>query len=245
MPPNNNPVRAAERGNVFIFILLGLVLFAALSFTVSRGFRSDTTSQMTARQAELAASDILNYAQQLERAVNRLRRLGCSENQLSFQFDSDGDGDFNDSDEALHNTNAPTDFSCHIFHGEGGNIDHSEHIAKMGTSSTESYATGSTGMVGIGEDDRSDLYFRLRLGRESSDFNICYAINNKLGVEKTGTAPADAFDPIINGGWTATTFTGSFDNAATPLSSAVNGIHTYCAGHNTDLVSFYHVLLAR
>ena len=74
MRPNNS--RISERGNVFIFILLGLVLFAALSFTVARGFRSDTTSQMTDRQAELLATEIITYGQQMERTVNRLRRNG-------------------------------------------------------------------------------------------------------------------------------------------------------------------------
>ena len=83
MQQNKN--RQSERGNVFVFILLGIVLFAALSFSVARGFRSDTTNNLTRQQAGLAASDILNYSQQVARAVDRLRRKGISENDISFE----------------------------------------------------------------------------------------------------------------------------------------------------------------
>ena len=116
------PARASERGNVFMFILIGIVLFAALGMTVSRGFQSSTTSNLSKREAELAASEIVNYAQSVERGIQRLRRKGCSENDISFQRDADSDGNFNDNDEDYYNSNAPTDHSCHAFHPDGGNI---------------------------------------------------------------------------------------------------------------------------
>ncbi len=81
MPQNN---RQSEQGNIFIIILMGIILFAALSFSISRGMRSDTTSNLSNQESALAASDILAYAQKIERAVNRLRRRGISENDISF-----------------------------------------------------------------------------------------------------------------------------------------------------------------
>lgn len=76
--------RRGEKGNVFLIILIAVALFAALAFTVSRGFRSTTTTTLSAREVALAASDVITYSQQLERGVNKLRRNGVSESDISF-----------------------------------------------------------------------------------------------------------------------------------------------------------------
>lgn len=79
-----NNSRPDESGNVFLFILLGVVLFAALAFVISRGFRTDTTTAMSKRQIELAVSEILAYSQQTSRAVDKMRNRGSSENDICF-----------------------------------------------------------------------------------------------------------------------------------------------------------------
>jgi hypothetical protein len=84
---SHRPSSAAQRGNAFIFVLLGVALFGALAFTISRGMRSQTTSSLSSRDADLAVSDILSYAQKLERGVNKLRQNGVSENDISFEND--------------------------------------------------------------------------------------------------------------------------------------------------------------
>ncbi len=104
-----------ERGNVFLFIFLGIALFAALSFTVSRTFSTQNTSSLSKRDAVLAASQIVDFASDMRRAFNRLSRKGCLE------------GDFSLDTPALNglgyaNGNAPTDLSCHIFEGAGGGV---------------------------------------------------------------------------------------------------------------------------
>lgn len=115
--PQNSAARSTtnndERGNVFVIILIGIVLFAALSYSVSRGVQNESTSGLSKRQAALAASDILSYAQQVERAVNRLRRQGCSENEISAE---------NPSGLSV-NANSPIDESCHIFSPNGGRVE--------------------------------------------------------------------------------------------------------------------------
>jgi len=82
MPRNKK--NTSEYGNVFVFVLLGIVLFAALSFTLSRGMRNETTGKLTGQKAVLAATDILDYSEKIARAVNRLRDKGLSENDISF-----------------------------------------------------------------------------------------------------------------------------------------------------------------
>ena len=84
IPSSPAQLSNSESGNVFLIILMGIILFAALSFSISRGMRSDTTSNLSNQEASLAAADILAYAQKTERAVNRLRRKGVSENDISF-----------------------------------------------------------------------------------------------------------------------------------------------------------------
>jgi hypothetical protein len=84
MTKNNNSNRNNESGNAFIIVMVGVVMFVALSFTVSKGMRSDNTNKLSVREIELAASDILNYASQMERAINRMRRNGISETELDF-----------------------------------------------------------------------------------------------------------------------------------------------------------------
>ena len=51
--------KTGESGNAFLIVMLGIALFAALAFTVSRSMRSDNTSRLSQREAVLAAADIL------------------------------------------------------------------------------------------------------------------------------------------------------------------------------------------
>ena len=108
----NNTIRNTQAGNVFVFILAGIFLFGALIFTFTRGASKGTTS-LSKHQARVAAQEILNYAQTLELAVSRVRRNGCSENQISFE---------NDVVAGYINANAPVDNSCHIFKDNGGKM---------------------------------------------------------------------------------------------------------------------------
>lgn len=114
-------VRHGERGNVFLLILLGIALFAAISFTMSRGMRTEGVDRLDDRKAELLIAEISSDSQKFQRAVDLLRRKGCSENQLSFWGDSNGDGADTNADD-YHNPNAPTDRSCHIFDSNGAHL---------------------------------------------------------------------------------------------------------------------------
>ena len=115
-----------EAGNVFLIILIGIVLFAALSFTVARGFRSETTSNLSDRQATLHAQEVIDYAQKITRATDRLRRKGCSEKEISF-FHPDISIP-NTAKNRYMNNSSPTDFTCHIFYPQGGNVNFLERI---------------------------------------------------------------------------------------------------------------------
>ncbi|QQG36697.1 MAG: hypothetical protein HYS17_02675 [Micavibrio aeruginosavorus] len=101
----------SENGNVFFIILIGIVMFAALMYTFSRSTRQGTES-LGNREAELAASEILAYAQKIERGVQRVLSRQISEVDLSFANDFDGD---------YVNPNCSVN-QCLVFHPEGGAV---------------------------------------------------------------------------------------------------------------------------
>lgn len=244
--PQNNRRRTSERGNVFIFILLGLVLFAALSYTVARGFRSDTTSQMTERQAELTAAEILAYAQGLERAINRLRRQGCSENSISFDDAKWGIPDYE------HTPPAPD--KCKVFHPDGGNvkwrsfdqlypsiIDQPNRLSFVGRSEIFGFGTDC-----VGDASCAELYLFLRMNHAQ---NICQSFNKLANIAQ----PL----PIATGVYGSPRYDGTFQSGGTSLGSGGNGndfagktsgcyqdvSETFSDG--TPYYDFYYVLVAR
>ena len=174
MQQNKN--RQSEAGNVFLFILLGIVLFAALSFTVARGFRGNTTDKMTDRKADLAATEMINYAQRTERAVSRVRRKGCSENEISFENPSDPAYTFATRDE------------CKIFNRSGGGLTLTEPPQNAGGSGASlvwrfSGAQNIAGSMTAG----GDLAVYISINRQT-----CIAINDRLGITPAAETPVDA-----------------------------------------------------
>ncbi|PCI55521.1 MAG: hypothetical protein COB36_07830 [Alphaproteobacteria bacterium] len=103
---------SSETGSAFFYILLAVVLFGTLSFTVARSMRGGQINALSDRKAELAASEILDGAQKIQHAIDYLRTNGCSENDISMET----------PDGLNVNPASPVDESCHIFSPKGGNI---------------------------------------------------------------------------------------------------------------------------
>lgn len=220
-------MRQSERGNVFLFILLGVVLFSALAFTLSRGMRSDNTTAMSKRQAELIAVDILTYAQKLERTVNQLRRKNISENDISFE---------NSAVAGYNHTPASQD-SDKVFNASGGKMTWTSPLPKANDGS-EWYFTGRTcvpdigsGTTGCGADGigNEELLAVLPNIKQA----VCERINSKLGVSGI---PASAAT------YSATKYQGNFQDD-TELTN-VSGLSSACFSHGGNY-NFYSVLIER
>jgi len=205
MPQNKN--RHNEAGNVFLFILLGVVLFAALSFTIARGFRSTTTSQMSAREADLAATEILDYAQQIERAVDRLRRRGISESEISFDSPVWGHTDYAHGQPDSHK----------IFHPDGGGVSAKPTPEEWHENKTRDWFFSSAiGIKDVGT-DAAELNFLMYNVKKS----ICDAVNKSQGLDpETIYASPDEFSvsssPFFR-------FKGAFNTPSDPNSNYLNG----------------------
>lgn len=234
MPPSRQ--RVSERGNVFVIILVGVALFAALAFTISRSMRSTTTTQMTERELLLAASEIIEYAQKIGRAVDRVRRKGCSETQISFENDIAGG----------YTPGAAPPPKCEVFSNAGGGISW-QSPAQGVNNGSEWVITGGNRIKNIGDDAIRDLIIVLPY----VDKDLCDTINERLGVSLSTMPPVDTVNSDIT-----TQFTGTFGSGS-PVIGGTGGagtpnfenISTVCyEGDNTPASGtyhFYHVLLAR
>lgn len=108
-------------GNALFLILIAVALFAALSYAITQSGRGSTG--IDREKASIAAARIEQYATQMQQKIQRLTTLNhCTDNQISFNNDSDGDGNYVDADDDNNNPNSPADGSCHMFHTNGGNL---------------------------------------------------------------------------------------------------------------------------
>lgn len=104
---------ASQAGNAVLYILIATALFGALSYSFMRGGQSGQ-GNLTKHQARLAALEMIDQANKIERAVQKLLRNGCSETELNFNHSS-----FPTS-MMLSNTGARPDGSCDVYGTAGG-----------------------------------------------------------------------------------------------------------------------------
>lgn len=236
MAMKNSRASHNQSGNVFLIILVGIVLFAALMFTFSRGV-TQGTSGMAGREAELAASDIVAYGQQMQRATERLIARGISEEDISF-----------DNIEDTNYVNpACTDNRCLIFHPEGGSvrwetppdgINYTSATYFIGPNRVGS-ADGTTANIGTAA---RDLVLMLPVNKE-----VCDAINAQ-------TSKIDTWANASTSNRT-TRFIGNYDAAAGTVIARANENNQppsgcFCEGSlpcspATEQLYYYHVLYAR
>ena len=114
-------------GNAMFFVLIGVALFAALSYVVTQS--GQTSGSRADRETEqLQVNEILQYGSALQHALQRMVmsggcRIGIGGNLVLF----DGTVGFDSSEWAnpgdYDNPNAPADNSCDIFDPVGGGVD--------------------------------------------------------------------------------------------------------------------------
>lgn len=98
-----------QNGNVLFLILIAVVLFAALSYSVTQSSRG--VGNIDSERAILEQATLENCTSNVEYAILKISTLnGCDTDQISYE-NSKGDN---------ANTNAPADKSCHIFDKSGG-----------------------------------------------------------------------------------------------------------------------------
>ncbi len=247
-----------ENGNALFLILIAVALFAALSYAITQSGRGG--AGINKEQAAINAAKIEQYASQMQQKIQRLVTLNhCSANEISFNNDSDGDGNYVDADDDNNNPNSPTDGSCHMFHKAGGDmvpfkmdgmIDIAQSAEKyygeapvIGLLCIDGVGTGS---VDCQNDPASaaDLILFFPYISEA----ICEALNKNI----ISTIPKEAND--FYHGSPASWFTGTYDTFSRLQASgtSIDGKYSACiesanAATNPppDTYHYYFVLIGR
>lgn len=180
MPQNNQPRRRYhESGNVFAIVMVGVVLFGALMYSFSRGAKQGD-GNLTRKRVEVIASDILAYSQRLERGVARVMTRSCSENFISFETAAIAD--------YPANADAPTDFSCHVFHPAGGGMSPLQE-ASFGITGLDIRPSGGSALSGIGTHNAGDPagHQDIVVWFSGLSVELCQELNRRMNF--TGAIP--------------------------------------------------------
>lgn len=97
-----------EKGNALLYVLIGVGLFAMLSYTLSRNVDVGSTT-ISAEQVDLKANELINHAQQVSQAIQQMLMTGSRIEDIDFVLPTD----------AAFNT--PPNLNK-IFHPSGGGI---------------------------------------------------------------------------------------------------------------------------
>ena len=219
--------KLSQSGNALWFILIAIALLGGLTVMLSR---SSGTSEDTGEyeKNQISATEILRTGEALKLAVENLKSRGCSENELSFWHDSDGNGTENGSDD-YYNGDAPTDHSCHIFQPEGAGLEYD----------TGWIITGASRVLGLGSDSRTEL---LAVFETSQD--LCTQINDLVSVSNpSGTPPSEDFDMSAFTGGFGTTVTAGYTIGNT--SAQLEEKFQSCSKDASDNYFYAHVLAER
>lgn len=194
-----------QRGNALWMILLAIALLGGLTAMFAR---SSSTSDDTGdyERNSIAASEILRYAKSLEIGVQNLITRGCSENDISFWNDSNGDGVENSSDD-YYNSRSPSDKSCHVFMAQGAGLAQqnarTQWFVPSYSSSTNygNYTFAVAQMAGVNSttDPLGSTDMELVVILPYISKSVCQAINVSLGIPMNGNdILSDGFVSTIN-----------------------------------------------
>ncbi len=106
--------RSGESGSVIIWIFIAVILFAALSFTVSNITRTGSPGQMD-ELANMRATDIMQFAGAVQRGIRFMSINGVAESEICFHADNWGHNNYEYNPQCTFNRNR-------VFHPEGGSI---------------------------------------------------------------------------------------------------------------------------
>lgn len=243
--PVSVPRTGPESGSILFYILIAVVLFAALSYAVANIMRSGVADPRREVRT-LTATDVIQYGDGLKRAIQGMRIRGVADNHISFET-------------ALLAGYAPHAHcaadSCRVFQPAGGGMSYmapaQSWLDPLGTAPLvgewffpAGVCVEDAGTGGIGcetdTDDNEDLVAILPwLTRD-----ICTEINIRLGI----TNPAGNPPLAAGAAWPAanTRFTGTFtESAIIARGGELAGCLRGAGVPPTNSYFYYKVLLAR
>ena len=225
-----------EAGNALFLILIAVALFAALSYAVTSSGRGG--GGIDKEQASILAARISQYSGLVGQAVTRLKMInGCSDTEISFHYDSDGDGTLeNDGSDDYYNVNSVTNTSCYVFNPDGGGLSFEtlesvafDTVCPGGFWCSNFVFTGDSAVPGVGTAENELVVFLSDITEE-----ICVELNRNFNGTST----------IPNSGFWVNKFTGTYPAITTMTVPSGQMSGCFTAGAPAYYV-FYNVLIAR
>ena len=232
-----------QNGSIIFYILLAIVLFAALGFAVSSSMRGGSKA-LSDEMLELQAEEILSYAAKMKETVKTLQLINdCADTEISFESTEWGHTDYD-------NGSAPDE--CKVFDPAGGGLKWTSPSNDLTTLEWEFIANGRVHGIGdstAGIADSVDLIIALP---NISD-ELCQTINNKISINTIPTDYGDLIDSDtgrFNGTYASDdNITGSpssshdCDDVESLLCAKSMGCFQETMGNQYNI--FYQVLIAR
>lgn len=226
--------RKNQSGSVLFYILIGIVLLAALYISFSRS-SGTSTSVSTKAQAKEEATVILDYAQSMGNAVQRLSAKGCSDNQIGL------------NNAQYTTTNPNTMASCQVFDPQGGRVIY-KPPASLGATATYKYYALTVEDVGSGSGSAgNDLVLVIRGIKKTT----CIALSQMVGMNLQSNGDPEELTtnivpPNYSGSYAFITLLNVPNNSGKSSGCITGGPgSTSSMPFYTGAYSFYYVLLSR
>ncbi|HNQ91477.1 MAG TPA: hypothetical protein PKI93_00935 [Alphaproteobacteria bacterium] len=220
---------SSQRGSAIVYVFIGVILFAALALTFSRGMQG-TTGDASRKTAKVRSSQILEYADKINMATQKLLLKGCSETELNFEHTYSDNGliAWAQGTRLYNNPLAPVDGRCDIFEPNGKMKPVLFSQLGIPASAFGGYALSDRlhftsyimSVQGVGDDTYIDLTFQSMV-----DVDTCNEINKALGIE--AASPPQSELPYGGNGYTGT-FTAGAGRQINPVGSPLHGKDTGC-----------------
>lgn len=81
--------KSGQAGNALIYVLIAIALFAALSFTLSRGTDTGETGSLDEERAGLLATQLISYSAQAKQSLDQMVFMGADINNIDFTLPTD------------------------------------------------------------------------------------------------------------------------------------------------------------
>ena len=226
-----------ESGNILFYILVGVMLLAALSFAVTQGGR-DNTQSLNQDKQRLIATEIIDYADTIKKAVDAVRLRGAPLMSLSFA----------DAGLSAAYGTPGTDPPDEIFNTSGGAVVYKDVTpdALEGLTSQSYVFTAKNEIKDVGSTCAADACTELAVMLPALKKDVCIAINTILSVDNpSGAPPVDtASDATPFAGSATAVYADTIGDEAG--SAALAGKTAGCfLDSGSNQYTFYQVLQAR
>jgi hypothetical protein len=231
MPTTESPrAPRAQAGNVMFYILIAIVLIAAVTVAMKRG--GGEGSNIDSEQTVIIASQIKQYASELERGVDIMIHNGVSESDIRFAYPTAPAvyGDITDTP------------GRQAFSRKGGGVQYQSATNGANDGSAwEFYATSHAPQTGSA--DKSSLMAVLPHVTEA----VCNKLNDMIGYTG-GTHPADTGACVYTGA--TGRFAGTYDDSGSEntfdeTTFSMKPAPEACVVCDDGKYYYYHVLIAR